>query len=89
MVERGREILDRALGEGEWSNKAEEMKEEAKHYVSLDERGRRIEDLARRHPWSPEVARARRENLTRNESIMRVLYITAGPRLPYPGPYHL
>jgi hypothetical protein len=89
MVEAGRDILDNALGEGEWSNRAEWMKWEAEHYLSLDERGRMIEDLARWHGWSPEVARARREDPTGFESIIRFLHTTAGPRFPYPGPYHL
>jgi hypothetical protein len=89
MVEAGRDILDNALGEGEWSNRAEWMKWEAEHYLSLDERGRMIEDLARWHGWSPEEARARREDPTGFESIIRFLHTTAVPRLPYPGPYHL
>jgi hypothetical protein len=89
MVKAGRDILDNALGEGEWSNRAQEMKSDAEHYLfSLDERGRMIEDLARWHGWSPEVARARREDPTGFESIIRFLHTTAGPRLPYPGPYH-
>jgi hypothetical protein len=89
MVEAGRDILDNALGEGEWSNRAEWMKWEAEHYLSLDERGRMIEDLVRWHGWSPEVARATREDPTRLESIIRFLHTTASSRLPYPGPYHL
>jgi hypothetical protein len=89
MVEAGRDILDKALGEGEWSTTAQEMKSDAEHYRSLDERGRMIEDLVRWHGWSPEVARATREDPTRFESIIRFLHTTAGPRLPYPGPYHL
>jgi hypothetical protein len=89
MVRDGRDILDKALGEGEWSNRAQEMKSDAEHYLSLDEWGRMIEDLARWHGWSPEVARARRENPTGFESIIRFLHTTAGPRFPYPGPYHL
>jgi hypothetical protein len=89
MVRDGRDILDKALGEGEWSNRAQEMKSDAEHYLSLDERGRMIEDLARWHGWSPEVARARREDPTSFESIIRFLHTTAVPRFPYPGPYHL
>jgi hypothetical protein len=89
MVRDGKDILDKALGEGEWSNRAQEMKSDAEHYLSLDERGRMIEDLARWHGWSPEVARARREDPTGFESIIRFLHTTAGPHLPYPGPYHL
>jgi len=89
MVEAGRDILNNALGEGEWSNRAEWMKWEAEHYLSLDERGRMIEDLVRWHGWSPEVARATREDPTRLESIIRFLHTTASSRLPYPGPYHL
>jgi hypothetical protein len=89
MVRDGRDILDKALGEDEWSNRAEEMKSDAEHYLSLDERGRMIEDLARWHGWSPEVARAKREDPTGFESIIRFLHTTAGPRFPYPGPYHL
>jgi hypothetical protein len=45
--------------------------------------------LARWHGWSPEVARATREDPTGFESIIRFLHTTAGPHLPYPGPYHL
>jgi hypothetical protein len=91
MVEAGRDILDKALGEGEWSNRAQEMKSEAEHYLfSLDDRGRMIEDLVRWHGWSPEVAQAAREDPTRFESIIRFLHTTARSRLPpYPGPYHL
>jgi hypothetical protein len=90
MVEAGRDILDKALGEGEWSNRAQEMKSDAEHYLSLNERGRMKEDLARWHGWSPEVARARREDPTRFESIIRFLHTAARSRLPpYPGPYHL
>jgi hypothetical protein len=89
MVRDGKDILDKALGEGEWSNRAQEMKSDAEHYLSLDERGRMIEDLARWHGWSPEVARARREDPTSFESIIRFLHTTAVPRFPYPGPYHL
>ena len=65
------------------------MKSDAEHYLSLDDRGRMIEDLARWHGWSPEVARATREDPTGFESIIRFLHTTAGPHLPYPGPYHL
>jgi hypothetical protein len=89
MVRDGRKILDKALGEGEWSNRAQEMKSDAEHYLSLDQRGRMIEDLVRWRGWSPEVARAAREDPTSFESIIRVLHTTAGWRLPYPGPYHL
>jgi hypothetical protein len=90
MVEAGRDILDKALGEGEWSNRAQEMKSDAEHYLSLNEKGRMKEDLARWHGWSPEVARARREDPTRFESIIRFLHTAARSRLPpYPGPYHL
>jgi len=89
LVREGRDILDKALGEGEWSNRAQEMKSDAEHYLSLDEWGRMIEDLARWHGWSSEVARARREDPTGFESIIRFLHTTAGPRFPYPGPYHL
>jgi hypothetical protein len=89
MVEAGRDILDKALGEGEWSNRAKWMKSDAEDYLSLDERSRMIEDLARWHGWSPEVARATREDPTGFESIIRFLHTTAGPHLPYPGPYHL
>ncbi len=90
MIREGRDILDNALGEGEWSNRAQEMKSDAEHYLSLDEWGRMIEDLARWHGWSPEVARARREDPTRFESIIRFLHTAARSRLPpYPGPYHL
>jgi hypothetical protein len=91
MVEAGRDILDKALGEGEWSNRAQEMKSEAEQYLfSLDNRGRMIEDLVRWHGWSPEVAQAAREDPTRFESIIRFLHTTARSRLPpYPGPYHL
>ena len=89
MVRDGRDILDTALGEGEWSTRAQEMKSDAEHYLSLDERGRMIEDLARWQGWSPEKARAAREDPTGFESIIRFLHTTAGPRLPYPGPYHL
>ena len=78
MVEAGRDILDRALGEGEWSNRAQEMKSEAEHYLfSLDDRGRMIEDLVRWQGWSPEVAQAAREDPTRFESIIRFLHTTA------------
>jgi hypothetical protein len=89
MVREGRDILDNALGEGEWSNRAQEMKSDAEHYLSLDEWGRMIEDLARWHGWSPEVARAAREDPTGFGSIIRFLHTTAGPRFPHPGPYHL
>jgi hypothetical protein len=89
LVREGRDILDKALGEGEWSNRAQEMKSDAEHYLKLNKMGRMIEDLARWHSWSPEVARARREDPTGFESIIRFLHIAAGPRFPYPGPYHL
>ena len=89
MIREGRDVLDNALGEGEWSNRAQEMKSDAEHYLSLDEWGRMIEDLARWHGWSPEVARAAREDPTGFESIIRFLHTTASSRLPYPGPYHL
>jgi hypothetical protein len=91
MVEAGRDILDKALGEGEWSNRAQEMKSEAEHYLfSLDDRGRMIEDLVRWHGWSPEVAQAAREDPTGFEGIIRFLHTAARSRLPpYPGPYHL
>jgi len=89
LVREGRDILDKALGEGEWSKRAQEMKSNAKDYLSLDEMGRMIEDLARWHGWSLEVARAAREDPTGFESIIRFLHTTAGPRFPYPGPYHL
>jgi hypothetical protein len=56
MVEDGRGILNEALGTGEWSQKAEEIKSDGEHYLSLDDREKVAEELVRRRGLSRETA---------------------------------
>jgi hypothetical protein len=85
MVRAGRSILDGALGEGEWSERAKKMKSDGEHYLSLDEKGRLIEDLVRRKGWTLEAAKSVCEGPTGPASLLRLLQITMEPPRHYPS----
>ncbi len=85
LVRAGRSILNEALGEGEWSKRAQEMKSVGEHYLSLDEKGRLIEDLVRRKGWTLEAAQSVCEGPTGPASLFRLLQITMEPPRHYPS----
>jgi hypothetical protein len=85
LVRAGRSILDAALGEGEWSKRAEKMKSDGEHYLSLNEEGRFIEDLVRRKGWTFEAARSVCEGPKGPASLFRLLQITMEPPRHYPS----